>query len=152
MNRVGLDRARELGAREAGLAVVVTIGEGGSVQASVANAGVLHHPLTGEPTVGFVARGGTKKLANLRARPTVTVVFRSGWEWVAVEGDAELVGPDDPLEGLDPGDALRVIRTVYAAAVGGKQEEWAELDAVVAAERHTAVLIRPSRVYSNPSQ
>jgi PPOX class probable F420-dependent enzyme len=147
---VGLDRARELGAREDGLAVVVTLRNDGSPQASVVNAGVVDDPVTGDPVVGFVARGGTKKLAHLRARPLVTVVFRSGWEWVAVEGDAALAGPDDGLDGLDNGDVNRVIRSVYAAAVGGTQEEWAELDAVIAAERHAAVLIRPSRIYSNP--
>lgn len=75
-----LDRARELGARESGLAVAVTSRADGSAQASVVNAGVLDHPVTGEPIVAFVARGGARKLANLRARPRVTVVFRSGWE------------------------------------------------------------------------
>jgi hypothetical protein len=54
----------------------------------------------GEPIVGFVSRRGTKKLSNLREHSRVTVVFRSKWEWVAVEGDAELAGPDDPLEGF----------------------------------------------------
>jgi hypothetical protein len=80
----------------------------------------------------------------------VTVVFRSGWEWVAVEGEAGLAGPDDALEGFNDGDVNLVIRSVYAAAVGGTQEEWAELDAVIAAERHAAVLVHPSRIYSNP--
>jgi PPOX class probable F420-dependent enzyme len=146
-----LDRARELGAREDGLAVAITLRNDGSPQASVVNAGVIDDPITGDPVVGFVARGGTKKLAYLRARPRVTVVFRSGWEWVAVEGDAALAGPDDGLDGLDNSDVNRVIRSVYAAAAGGTQEEWAGLDAVIAAERHAAVLIRPTRIYSNPS-
>ena len=57
------------------------------------NAGMLRHPVIDEPIVGSVARGRAKKLANLRLWPRVTVVFRSGWEWVAVEGDAKLVGP-----------------------------------------------------------
>jgi PPOX class probable F420-dependent enzyme len=131
------------------LAVVVTSRSDGSPQVSVVNAGVLEHPVTGETVVGFVARGGTRKLPNLRAQPRATVVFRSGWDWVAVEGDAELAGPDDPLEGLD--DVPKLLRTVYAAAVGGTQEDWKELDERMAAERHTAVLIRPVRVYSNPA-
>ncbi len=150
MSPVGLDHARELGAREAGLAVVVTLRSDGSPQASVVNAGVVDDPVTGEPVVGFVARGGTKKLSHLRARPRVTVVFRSGWDWVAVEGEANLAGPDDVLEGFETGDVSRLIRTVYAAAVGGTQEEWGELDAVIATERHAAVLVRASRIYSNP--
>jgi hypothetical protein len=54
----GLDRAQELGAKEDGLAVVVTSRADGSPQVSVVNAGVLAHPVTGERIVGFVARGG----------------------------------------------------------------------------------------------
>jgi len=147
---VGLDRVRDLGARESGLAVVVTARADASAQVSVVNAGVLDHPVTGEPVIGFVARGGAKKLPNLRSRPRMTVVFRSGWDWVAVEGDAELAGPDDVVAGFDPSDVPRLLRVVYAAAVGGSEVDWGDLDAVMAAERHTAVLVRPSRIYSNP--
>jgi PPOX class probable F420-dependent enzyme len=147
-----LDRARELARREGGLAVVVTIRIEGSVQASVVNAGVVDHPATGEPVVGFVvAKRGARKLTNLRARPYLAVVFRSGWEWVAVEGRAELAGPDDPLEGLEAADISGVLRAVYAAAAGGSPEDWAALDDTMAAEGHTAVLVRPHRVYSNPA-
>lgn len=145
-----LDRARELAAQESGLAVVVTSRPDGSPQASVVNAGVLDHPVTGEPAVGFVARGAVRKVANLRAQPSCTVVFRSGWDWVAVEGQADLVGPDDHLEGVSADEVPRLLRRVYAAAVGGTPEEWAGLDNVMAAERHTAVLVRPVHVYSNP--
>ena len=49
-----LDGARELGLRESGLAVVATRRVDGSVQASVVNAGVVDHPATGGPVVGFV--------------------------------------------------------------------------------------------------
>ncbi|MGH9049289.1 MAG: pyridoxamine 5'-phosphate oxidase [Acidimicrobiia bacterium] len=135
---IGLDRVRELGARESGLAVVFTTRADGTASGSVVNAGVLEHPVTGEPVVGFVARGEVRKLANVRMRPGVSLVFRSGWEWVAVEGEAEVAG--------DP----RLLRDVYAAAVGGTSEEWAALDDVMVAERHAAVLVRPTRVYSNP--
>ena len=86
-----LDQARELALREAGLAVVVTHRPDGTTQASVVNAGIVDHPVTGEPVVGFVVQGGArKKLANLRVKPAATVVFRSGWDWVAIEGDADL--------------------------------------------------------------
>jgi hypothetical protein len=111
---------------------------------------VVEHPVTGEPVVGFVARGATRKLVNLRLQARATVVFRSGWDWVAVEGDADLVGPDDVLAGLDPADQPRLLRDVYAAAVGGAADDWATLDAVMAAERQNAVLIRPVRTHSNP--
>ena len=146
----GMDRVRELAGRESGLAVVFVSRSDGSGHASVVNAGVLDHPMTFEPIVGFVARGGARKLADLRARPRVTIAFRSGWEWAAVEGDAQLVGPEDSFADLDPGDVASLLRAVYAAAVGGTQADWAELDSAMAAEGHTAVLICPCRVYSNP--
>jgi hypothetical protein len=87
---------------------------------------------------------------NMRARPHATVVFRSGWDWVALEGVAELAGPDDVLAGLESTDLGRLLRVVYAAAVGGSEEDWRALDDEMAAERHTAVLVRPLRAYSNP--
>ena len=37
---------------------------------------------------------------DLRECPQVTVVFRSGREWLAVAGNAQLAGPLDPLEAL----------------------------------------------------
>ena len=148
---MNLERARELVRREAGLAIVATGRDDGSIQASVVNAGVLEHPATGQPVVGFVvAKRGARKLANLRARPFVTVVFRSGWEWVTVEGHAELAGPDDALEGIDGAEVAGLLRRVYAAAAGGRPEDWAALDETMATEGHTAVLVRPQRVYSNP--
>ena len=108
---------------------------------------MLDHPVTGELVVAFISRGAARELADIRERPGVTVVFRSGWEWIAVEGDAELAGPNDRLDGLDPSDVPLLLRTVYAAAVGGEPDEWAELDGTLAAEGHTAVLLRPQGVY-----
>src|SRR6266540_4743786 len=71
-----------------GLCVVSTLRGDGTIQSSVVNAGVLDHPLTGRPVVGLVARGGSRKLANLRARPQATIVVRAGWQWAAAEGPA----------------------------------------------------------------
>ena len=145
-----LGRARELGSREAGLAVVVTCRSDGTAQASVVNAGIVNHPLSGEPAVGFVVQGGARrKLANLRARPTVTVVFRSGWDWVAIEGDVDLVGPDD-RDQVHTDFTATVFHEIYAAAIGGTPDDWAARDDVIEREGHTAVLVRPIRVYSNP--
>jgi hypothetical protein len=80
----------------------------------------------------------------------MTLVFRSAWDWVAVEGDAELTGPDDHLPGFDDGQLPRLLREIYASAVGGTPDQWAGLDARMAVERQTAVLVRPVRIYSNP--
>lgn len=144
-----LDRVKELVARENGLAVIFTSRADGTGQASIVNAGVLDHPVSGDPVVGFVVRGDTRKHSNLRRRPRVTAVFRVGWEWVAVEGDADLAGPDDQLEGLDPATVPGLLRHVFAAA-GGTHDDWDEYDRVMAEERRLAVLVRPERLYSNP--
>lgn len=142
-----LDRAIELGARENGLAVVIAFRADGTPYASVVNAGVIDHPLTGERVVAFVSRRGARKLANIRKHPQVTVVFRSGWDWLAVEGDCELAGPEDALSGLEPVHALTIIRQIYAAAVGGRPDDWSDLDAAFVEEGHTAVLVTAIRIY-----
>jgi hypothetical protein len=61
--------------------------------------------------VAFVAMGGSRKLAHVRRRPQATVVFRTGWQWVAVEGKTSLAGPDDPLDGFDPAGFLSSCET-----------------------------------------
>jgi hypothetical protein len=145
-----LDHARVLASREAGLAVVITSREDGSAQASVVNAGVIPHPVTGKPAIGFVVQGGSRrKLSNLRARRTATVVFRSGWEWVAIEGDVDLLGPDDQVEGVAPESVPGVFHSIYVASIGGALEDWAVRDDEIDRDRHAAVLVRPTRVYSN---
>jgi PPOX class probable F420-dependent enzyme len=133
------------------LCVVATARGDGTVQASLVNAGVMGHPArtdAGVDAVVFVARGGTRKLANIRARPAITVVARSGWEWVAVEGRAELIGPDDAFAGVDDGALRRLLRDAFAAA-GGTHDDWDEYDRVMEEDRRTVVLVTPSRVYSN---
>jgi PPOX class probable F420-dependent enzyme len=144
-----LEYLRELAGRDHGLAVVVTQRPDGSPQTSIANAGVLAHPVSGDAVVGIVVRGDTHKHENLRRRPRATVVFRAGWEWVAVEGPVDLAGPDDALPEFDGGRVPQLLRDVFRAA-GGTHEDWDEYDRVMADEHRLAVLVRPERVYSNP--
>jgi PPOX class probable F420-dependent enzyme len=146
MDAAAVDRVRGFVGRENGLAVVATTRPDGTVQASVVNAGVLDHPVDGTAVVGLVAQGGSAKLRHLRARPRATVTFRSGWEWVTVEGSAELAGPDDAMAGLDAERVRVLLRDVFTAA-GGTHDDFDEYDRVMAAERRTAVLVRPDRVY-----
>lgn len=142
-----LDEAVGLAAAESGLAVVSTVRKDGSVQASLINAGVVAHPVSGEPALAFVTYGRVK-LANLRARPQIAVTFRDGWRWATVEGTAELAGPDDPQPWLTDDGLRSLLREVFAAA-GGHHDDWAEYDRVMAEQRRTVVLIAPGRVYSN---
>jgi PPOX class probable F420-dependent enzyme len=137
-----------LAARDHGLCVVSTVRADGTVQSSLVNGGVLEHPVSGAAVLGIVVRSGARKLANLRARPRATVVARAGYEWVAVEGTAELAGPDDPLAGVDAEGLRRLLRAVFIAA-GGTHDDWSTFDEVMQAERRTAVLLHPTRVYSN---
>jgi PPOX class probable F420-dependent enzyme len=143
---VDIGRIRAIVERENGLAVVTTSRPDGSMQASVVNAGVLDHPVAGEPVVGLVAQGNSTKLRNLRARPRATLTFRAGWQWLTVEGPTELAGPDDPLDGIDDDRLRLLLREVFTSA-GGTHDAFDEYDRVMAAERRTAVLLRPERVY-----
>ena len=131
-----------------GLCVVSTLRPDNTIQASVVNAGVVGHPLTTLPVVAFVAMGGSRKLANLRVQPQATVVARAGWDWAAAEGPVELVGPDDPVAGIDAERMRLLLRDIFTAA-GGTHDDWDTYDHVMAQERRAAVLLTPDRVYSN---
>jgi len=133
-----------------GLCVVNTLRRDGGVQSSVVNAGVLDHPLRTGQVVALVAQGGALKLRHLRADPRITIVARAGWRWAAVEGDAEIIGPDDPHPDVDA-EALRILLQDVFRAAGGTHEDYDTYDKVMAEERRAAVLITPRRVYSNPS-
>ena len=143
-----LDDAAALAARESGLVVVSTLRGDGSIQSSVVNAGVLPHPATGRPVLGFVTYGKVK-LANLRARPQLTATARSGWQWIAVEGRAELAGPDDRAPWLADAEALRLLLREVFTAAGGRHDDWEAYDRTMAEQRRTAVLVEPVRIYSN---
>ncbi len=116
--------------------------------ASVVNAGVLQHPVTDVAVVGLVARG-LRKLDNLRDDPRATIVARVGWRWAAVEGEAQIIGPDDPHPDVD-GESLRLLLREVFVAAGGTHEDWPEYDRVMFEERSAAVLIVPRRTYGNP--
>jgi hypothetical protein len=131
-----------------GLAVVALALPDGTAHASVVNAGVLPHPVTGVPVVGVVARGQARKLRYLRAHPRATIVLRAGWQWSAVEGPVELAGPDDPMPGIDSERLRLLLREIFTAA-GGTHDDFAEYDAAMAAERRTAILLTPARLYGN---
>ena len=142
---------RKLVAGDHGLVVVSVTRGDGTISSSVVNAGVLPHPVTGESVVGMVVRGGTRKLANWRARPYANVVIRSGWQWAAAEGRVDLIGPDDPVPDFDA-DRLRLLLREIFTAAGGTHDDFDTYDRVMREERRTAVFVRPDRVYANPGQ
>jgi PPOX class probable F420-dependent enzyme len=142
---------RKLVAGDHGLVVVSVTRGDGTISSSVVNAGVLPHPVAGESVVGMVVRGGTRKLANWRARPYANVVIRSGWQWAAAEGRVDLIGPDDPAPGFDAERLRLLLREIFTAA-GGTHEDFDTYDRVMREERRTAVFVHPDRVYANPGQ
>ena len=137
----------EIAGREQYLAVVSTRRADLTIQASLVNAGVMAHPVTGDQVVAFVTYGRAK-LRNLRARPQVAVTVHSGWQWATVEGEAELIGPDDPSTNVDADGLRQLLRDVFTAA-GGTHDDWDAYDRVMLEQRRTAVFVVPSRVYSN---
>ncbi len=90
-----------------------------------------------------------RKLHNLRADPRATIVARAGWQWAAVEGHAEILGPDDPHPGVDSQTLKALLRDIFQAA-GGTHDDWDTYDRVMAEERRAAVLLAPRRTYTNP--
>lgn len=129
------------------LMTVATLRADGTIQASLVNAGVVAHPITGEDAVAFVTYGAAK-LRNLRARPQITLTVRSGWQWATVEGVAQIIGPDDPHGAVDPERLRLLLREVFTAA-GGTHDDWDAYDAEMVAQRRTAVFVTPTRIYSN---
>ena len=128
------------------LCVVTSTRPDGTAQASVVNAGVLVHPAEGVDVVAYVARGDALKVRNVRARPATTVVARDGFEWMAVEGRADVIGPADPHPAVDAERLRLLLREVFVAA-GGTHDDWDEYDRTMADERRAAVLVTPHRVY-----
>ncbi|MEU0794222.1 TIGR03618 family F420-dependent PPOX class oxidoreductase [Amycolatopsis sp. NPDC005961] len=142
-----LEEAVSIAEGENGIAVAATLRADSTIQSSLVNAGVLAHPSTAEKVLAFVTYGRVK-IANLRARPQIAVTFRTGGTWATVDGTAELAGADSPQDWLDPEGLRRLFRDVFTAA-GGEHDDWDEYDRVMAEQRRTVVLVRPTRIYSN---
>ncbi len=145
-----IDDVRALAELDHGLAALSTVRRDGTVHTIVVNAGVIDHPLTGDPVAAFVAQAKTLKLQHLRANPAATLSWRAKWAWATAEGTVELIGPDDPHDG-SPAEAIpALLRTIFTAAGGGEHQDWADYDRAMAAERRVAVLLTPRRTYVNP--
>ncbi|MFI1992211.1 TIGR03618 family F420-dependent PPOX class oxidoreductase [Actinoplanes sp. NPDC020271] len=137
--------AWELSRNDTGLAIVSTARADRTVQSSLVNTGLVDDPEGAGQVLAFVTYGPVK-LRNLRERPDLAVAFRSGWRYATVEGRAQLAGPDDPQPWLDPERLRLLLREIFAAA-GGTHDDWDAYDHTMVAERRTAVLIRPTRIY-----
>jgi hypothetical protein len=59
-----------------------------------------------------------------------------------------LIGPDDALPAFDANAQRLLLRKAFTAA-GGNHDDWDEYDRTMVEQRRTAVLVSPSRIYSN---
>jgi PPOX class probable F420-dependent enzyme len=142
-----LDAVIELARPEKFLGVVSTARADGTIQSSLLNVGVMAHPFRAGRVLAFVTYGKVK-LANLRARPQITVTFKAGWNWITVEGTAQIMGPDDRHTAVDAERLRLMLREIFSAA-GGTHDDWPAFDQEMLDTRRSAVLIDPTRVYSN---
>ena len=143
-----IEGVRDHLADEHGLAVISTTQNDGRVLSSVANCGVIDHPLTGAASVALVSAGGAARLTHIRRGSPVTIAIRRGWTWLSVTGPADIIGPDDPAEGVDA-DALRLLlRDVFRAA-GGTHDDFDEYDRAMVEDARAAVFVMPDRILGN---
>ena len=140
---IELDAVHRIVAQESGLASVAVVRADGTPHTSLVNAGVLDHPVTGTPVVGYVTYGQVK-LRNLRARPATSILWRAGWRWVGVDGPSELIGPGDT-----GAEELRLLLRAIFTAAGGTHDDWDTYDRVMREEGRVAVLVEPVRIYGN---
>lgn len=142
------DEVREFLSTESGLATISTTQSDGRVLSSIANCGVIDHPVTGMPCVALVSMGGAARLAHVRRGSQVTIAIRRGWNWRSVTGPADIIGPDDPHGALDAESIRVLLRDVFVAA-GGSHDNFDEYDRSMADERRAAVLVSPDRILGN---
>jgi len=140
---VDLEPVRRMVAGDHGLATVAVVRADGTPHVSLVNAGVLDHPRTGEPVAAYVTYGKVK-IRNLRERPPTSLTWRVGWSWAAVDGDAEIVGPD-----ATDAESLRLLLRDVFTACGGTHDDWDTYDRVMREEGRVAVLVTPRKVYGN---
>ena len=111
-----LEPVRRIVAQDHGLASIAVVRADGTPHTSLVNAGVLDHPRTAEPVVGYVTYGKVK-LRNLRDRPATSILWRAGWQWAGVEGPSELIGPGDTVLDADREWAAALAETCRTAGV-----------------------------------
>ena len=104
---------KRLAGTEQGLCVAAVTRSDGSVHASVVNAGPMAHPVGGHNVVALVVRADAVKLGRFVSVGRASLTFRRGWRWVGVEGQADIIGPDAPADGVD---LPELIREVFKAA------------------------------------
>ena len=95
--------------------------------------------------VAFTTTKDRAKLRNLQRDPRCTILVGSeDWrDFVVLEGEARLVGPDD----LDEDVYRETLREVYRTAAGEEHPNWEEYDQAMVDDGRYAVIVVPTHVY-----
>ena len=122
------------------MAVVSTVTNSGSAQATVVSAG----PYDGH--IAFASRGTAVKVRNAlrRGRATVTVLRKADNRYVTIEGPATVHGWDN----TSPADLVPLLRQVYAA-IGRPPKPGTDFDKAMEEEQRTVVPVAPERIYAS---
>jgi PPOX class probable F420-dependent enzyme len=88
----------------------------------------------------FTTPHETRKARNLERDPrvTLTVLGNNFWEWVSIDGKAELLRLPGSRE---------LLRTVYERIAGKPHPDWEEYDAAMQEQDRVVVSIAVERVY-----
>ncbi len=141
-------RFKSLLTTESGLVEVITTRANGWPLVSVVNAGVIAHPVTGLEALAFVSLGAAARLTHLRRRPEVSVVVRRAWDWAALDGTVDLIGPNDDHPAVAGHMIPDLVRRIFQAA-GGQHDDYQEFDRAMVEDERCAVLITPAAIYGN---
>ena len=134
---------------ETGLATVSTTQADGRILTTVANCGIIEHPLTGDTCVAFVSGGNAARLKHVDRGSQVTVSVRRGWSWSSATGPADLIRPESLPEGINAEEMRLLLREVFHAA-GGVHDDLEEYDRAMAEEKRVVVCVIPDRILGNP--
>jgi PPOX class probable F420-dependent enzyme len=99
-----------------------------------------------DDALAFTTRHPNAKTRNLARDPRCGLLLaRPGWRaYATLTGEAQVCGPHN----TEP-EALRLLlRAVYRAAAGAEHPDWDEYDAVMRQDGRVAVLLRPTRLYT----
>jgi PPOX class probable F420-dependent enzyme len=94
---------------------------------------------------GFTTTVDRAKLVNLRRRPRCSLLVskQDWWGYVVLEGQAQVMAPDN----TDPERLRLALRDVYRGAAGKEHPDWEDYDRTMFRDRRAAVVVVPDHVY-----
>ncbi|HJO83884.1 MAG: PPOX class F420-dependent oxidoreductase [SAR202 cluster bacterium] len=95
--------------------------------------------------VGFSTTTDRAKLINARRDPRCSLLIskRDWWGFVVLEGQAQILEPDN----TDADELRLALRDVYRGAAGKEHPDWADYDAAMVRDSRAVMVVVPDRVY-----